>query len=76
MDDKASIIEKIYRDPAGFGSVQNTFKKVRKVDPSITIGQVKEWVEKNTHARPISLASIRMHRQGPSTNTKLIFSFI
>ncbi len=51
MDDKASIIEKVYRDPAGFGGIQNTFKEVRKVDPSITIGQVKEWIEKNTHRK-------------------------
>ena len=28
---------------------KNTFKEVRKVDPSITIGQVKAWIEKNTH---------------------------
>ena len=49
MDEKASIIERVYRDPAGFGSVPNTFKEVRKVDPSITIGQVKEWIKKNTH---------------------------
>ncbi len=51
MDDKASIIEKVYRAPAGFGSLQNTFKEVRKVDPPITIGQVKEWLEKNTHRK-------------------------
>ena len=51
MDDKASIIEKAYRDPAGFGSLQNTFKEVRKVDPSITIGQVQEWIAKNTHRK-------------------------
>ena len=51
MDDKASVVEKVYRDPAGFGSLQNTFKEVRKVDPSITIGQVKEWIEKNTHRK-------------------------
>ena len=49
--DKASIIEKIYRGPAGFCSLQNTFKEVRKVVPSITIGQVKEWIEKNTHRK-------------------------
>ena len=73
MDDKASIIEKIYRDPAGLGRVQNTFKEVRKVDPSITIGQVKEWIEKTPTARPISLASTRMHHQDPSTNIKLTF---
>ena len=51
MEDKASNIEKVYRDPAGFGSLQNTFKEDRKVDPSITIGQVKEWIEKHTHRK-------------------------
>ena len=51
VDDKASIIEKVYCDPAGFGSLQNTFKEVRKADPSITIGQVKERLEKNTHRK-------------------------
>ena len=51
MEDKASIIEKVYRDPAGLGSIQNTLKEVRKVDPAITIGQVKEWIEKNPHRK-------------------------
>ena len=53
MEDKADIIEKVYRDPAGFGIVQNTFKEVRKVDPSITIGQVKEWIEKTPIGKQI-----------------------
>ncbi len=51
MEDKASIIEKVHRDPAGFGSLQNTLTEVRTIDPSITIGQVKEWIEKNTHCK-------------------------
>ena len=36
MDEKDKIIEKIYTDPAGFGSVINTLKEVNKIDPSIT----------------------------------------
>jgi hypothetical protein len=44
---KEEIINKIYRDPAGFGSIKNTLEEVRKIDKSITYNDVKEWKENN-----------------------------
>ncbi len=49
--ERDGVIEKIYTDPAGFGSVMNTFKEVLKVDPTITLEEVKEWIEKNTQRK-------------------------
>ena len=51
MDNKNEIIGKIYTDPAGFGSIQNTLKEVRKLDKSITREDVKRWIEMNTHRK-------------------------
>ena len=47
----AEIIRKIYTDPSGFGSVANTWKAARKVDPSITNQEVKEWIEQHTERK-------------------------
>ena len=44
---KAATIEKIYKDPAGFGSIKNTIRDVRKVDSSITPAEIREWIESN-----------------------------
>jgi len=41
MDDKIKIIEKIYYDPAGYGSVNATLKDAKKYDKSITYEDVK-----------------------------------
>ena len=43
MDEKIKIIEKVYFDPAGFGSVAETLKDARKYDKSITFEDVKKW---------------------------------
>ena len=48
---KEEIIRKMYYDPAGFGSIKNTLKDVRKVDPTITEAEVKEWIENNTERK-------------------------
>ena len=50
-DKKAETIKRIYTDPAGFGSIKNTLKDVRKVDPTITEAEVKEWIENNTERK-------------------------
>jgi hypothetical protein len=44
---KEDIIRKLYFDAAGFGSIKNTLKDVRKIDKSITEAEVKEFIEKN-----------------------------
>ena len=38
----------MYFDPAGFGSIKNTLKDVRKMDKSITEAEVKEFIKNNT----------------------------
>ncbi len=43
MDDKIKIIEKVYYDPAGFGSISETLKDAKKYDESITYDDVKKW---------------------------------
>ena len=41
--DKTSIIEKVYFDPTGFGSISETLKDAKKYDTSITYDDVKKW---------------------------------
>lgn len=43
MDDKIQIIEKVYYDPAGFGSIAETLKDARKYDKTITYEDVRKW---------------------------------
>jgi len=42
MDDKIKIIEKIYYDPAGYGSINETLKDAKKYDKSITYDDIKK----------------------------------
>ena len=37
------LIKKVYYDPGGYGTVQETFKEVKKLD----IADVKDWYERN-----------------------------
>ena len=48
---KDDIINKIYFDRAGFGSIQTTYKDAKKKEPSITLNDVKEWFKKNTEVK-------------------------
>ena len=48
---KEEIIRKMYYDPAGFGSIKNTLKDVRKIDKTITEAEVKEFIENNTERK-------------------------
>ena len=43
---KADIVSKIYDDPAGFGSVKQTYLEARAKDPSIKYEDVKKWLHK------------------------------
>ena len=43
---KSDIIEKVYYDLFGYGSIQNTLKEARKYDKTITYDDVKEWKQK------------------------------
>ncbi len=41
------IIDKIYHDPAGHGSMQTTYEDAKKKDQSITYGDIQAWFKKN-----------------------------
>ena len=45
--DKNKVIEKVYYDPLGFGSIKNTLKDARKIDSTITLQDVIKWKENN-----------------------------
>ena len=47
MSFKDSIINKIYHDLAGYGSMQTTLQDARKIDKSITIHDVRNWFYKH-----------------------------
>ena len=47
MDKKNEIIDKIYHDPSGYGSMAFTLKHARQKDPSITMEDVKKWYSDN-----------------------------
>ena len=47
MDKKNEIIDKIYHDPSGYGSIAFTLKHARQKDPSITMEDVKKWYSDN-----------------------------
>ena len=46
-EQKAEIIRKVYTDPAGFGSVAETYRDAKKKDKNITYADVKQWIEQN-----------------------------
>ena len=45
--DKNKVIEQVYNDPLGFGSIKNTLKDARKIDSAITLQDVIKWKENN-----------------------------
>ena len=47
MDKKNEIIDKIYHDPAGYGSMAFTLTHARQKDPNIKIDDVKRWYSEN-----------------------------
>ena len=47
---KNEIIAKIFYDPAGYGSITQTLKDAKKIDPSITTEDVKK-MERSKHRK-------------------------
>jgi hypothetical protein len=41
------ILNNIYYDPAGFGSIISTFKEAFKQDKTITLNYVRQWFKSN-----------------------------
>jgi hypothetical protein len=48
---KDDIISKVYFDPAGYGSINETLKDAKKYDSSITYEDVKKWKDKHTERK-------------------------
>lgn len=48
---KNEIIEKVYKDPAGFGSNAATLADALKYDKTITLQDVKDWKSKNVERK-------------------------
>jgi hypothetical protein len=59
-NNKNDIISKIYYDPSGYGSIQNTWKDAHEQDPSIKQSDVKEWFEQNVKEE-IKCKRVRIH---------------
>ena len=43
MTTKNDIISSIYYEPAGYGSIYQTFKDVKQKQKDITLDDVKKW---------------------------------
>ena len=48
---KDDIISKVFFDPAGYGSINETLKDAKKFDDTITYDDVKNWKEKHTERK-------------------------
>ena len=46
-DSHNKILNKVYHDPAGYGSITSTFKEAFKLDKTITLNTVKQWFKSN-----------------------------
>ena len=49
--DKNNIINNIYRDKSGYGSVQKTYEEAREKDNSITLKNVRDWFTQNVERK-------------------------
>lgn len=50
-EQKDKIISDLYNDPAGFGSIQTTYKDARKKDKTITLKYVQDWFQRNVEQK-------------------------
>ena len=49
--DKNNIINNIYRDKSGYGSIQKTYEEAREKDNSITLKNVRDWFAQNVERK-------------------------
>ena len=49
--DKNNIINNIYRDKSGYGSIQKTYEEAREKDNSITLKNVRDWFTQNVERK-------------------------
>ena len=45
------LLKKVYYDPAGYGSIQDTYKDAKKKDATIKVSDVKDWFERNVERK-------------------------
>ena len=50
-EEKEKVIKQIYYDEDGFGSIKETYENSKKVLNSITLNDVKQWMDKQTIAQ-------------------------
>ena len=48
---KESIIAKVYYDPSGYGSINETLKYAKKYNNTITYEDIKEWKSKTLNEK-------------------------
>ena len=48
-EEKEKVIRSIYYDEDGFGSVKEAYQNSKKVLDSITLNDVKQWMDKQTN---------------------------
>lgn len=48
---KDDIIDKVYFNRSGIGSIQTTYRDAKAKEPSITLNNVKERFKKNTEQK-------------------------
>ena len=51
MTDKEATISKVYHDPAGYGSINNTLRDAQAIDKTIKIHHVKEFFKNTMSSR-------------------------
>ena len=59
------LIKKVYYDPGGYGTVQETFKEVKKLDSTIKVSDVRDWYERNIDRKTASRLQ-QLYKQGAS----------
>ena len=48
---KNESIEKVYHDPAGYGSIKKTLSDAIQYDPTITYEDVRQWKDSNLQTK-------------------------
>ena len=73
---KDEIISNIYNDPAGYGSINNTYNDAKAKDKSIKIDDVKTWFEKNVNKKQDIRELIHLFLLMLTTNIKLVYCLL
>ena len=72
--EKDNVIDKVYYDTAGYGSVQTTWQEARLKDPTITLEYVKGWFSGNVSVKSNLAVRTALSRRTPFTSFKSICS--